>query len=586
MFRLVGTALVLVLAVLTAGCRPILSPGPTPGIPSGPPVGVLPTAGVSPNLTTTATATEPPPYVAPTTAPVTVEPTETSAGPTPIAVLPKRVGLSGDGPHLIHWERGDPTTGRLVVRDADGAPVAVWRLPDGSTVGRLSDAISPDGRWLAFTTGGLPDWHFQQPYTNPLTLHIWDLDTGAEAFSRPIVRSDIVAGLRCMAEAILVDYRAPQLGPCATPQSNAATSPPPTSTPAATSSVEPEEMMFEDVFASFADAIGAVSWSPDGTRLAFGAAIDGRSSDLYVLKTADWSVTRISDEPDQLTHFAWSPDSRWLVWESSDYAPRGSGYASGSSPSAGAPDGSNVRRLGRGVFDGTNMGAWQQPWVDGWDSGGVYLHSVNNGCGICELWRFDLATGQGTAVVAEMGGESIAVGAPGKGIAVSVWTGDNGEIDYYSSAGASPKVIYDRVCSVHRWDVSGLPFVMLPSYGHEQCPTAAFSSEGRMVTLDASGESASVAPAGPYRLIYGKTGWALFDATSADPRHAVSRYSEPVQSIAWRPDGKALLWLTDKRLWFSELPPGNNRDLGHWRGNSVVADVALNVAWVEAPSHN
>ncbi len=62
------------------------------------------------------------------------------------------------------------------------------------------------------------------------------------------------------------------------------------------------------------EAFGAIqysnslAWSPDSTRLAFIAALDGDSADVYLFNPADNSVSRLSDEDGHAADLHWSPD--------------------------------------------------------------------------------------------------------------------------------------------------------------------------------------------------------------------------------------------------------------------------------------
>lgn len=60
-------------------------------------------------------------------------------------------------------------------------------------------------------------------------------------------------------------------------------------------------------------------WSPNGRYLAFSAAIDGPSADIYFYDSAEDSIHRLTDGPHQAVFTAWSPDSRWIVHEAAYY---------------------------------------------------------------------------------------------------------------------------------------------------------------------------------------------------------------------------------------------------------------------------
>ncbi|HNT24647.1 MAG TPA: hypothetical protein PKM21_09795 [Anaerolineales bacterium] len=59
---------------------------------------------------------------------------------------------------------------------------------------------------------------------------------------------------------------------------------------------------------------GSFAWSPDETRLAFVAARDGDSADVYVFNRSDNSVTRLTDEAGHAAALHWSPDGQFLQY--------------------------------------------------------------------------------------------------------------------------------------------------------------------------------------------------------------------------------------------------------------------------------
>lgn len=87
------------------------------------------------------------------------------------------------------------------------------------------------------------------------------------------------------------------------------------------------------------------AWSPNGRYLAFSAAIDGPTADLYVYDTVSDQIRRLTDGLDMATQPEWSPDGKWIVH-------RGiTGWGGGCYESgvwAAAVDGSEVKWLNRG----------------------------------------------------------------------------------------------------------------------------------------------------------------------------------------------------------------------------------------------
>jgi hypothetical protein len=63
---------------------------------------------------------------------------------------------------------------------------------------------------------------------------------------------------------------------------------------------------------------GALRWSPDGRYLAFVAAIDGISSDLYLYDTQTKKIERLTSGSNQVATPFWSADGLWLVVQEVD----------------------------------------------------------------------------------------------------------------------------------------------------------------------------------------------------------------------------------------------------------------------------
>ncbi len=68
-----------------------------------------------------------------------------------------------------------------------------------------------------------------------------------------------------------------------------------------------------------------LAWSPDATRLAFVAARDGDSVDVYLFNRSDSSVTRLTDEAGHAAALHWSPDGQFLQYLSIETFGTGAG---------------------------------------------------------------------------------------------------------------------------------------------------------------------------------------------------------------------------------------------------------------------
>jgi hypothetical protein len=69
------------------------------------------------------------------------------------------------------------------------------------------------------------------------------------------------------------------------------------------------------VLSEQADVAREPKWSPDGRFLAFVAASDGPTTDLYVFDTSTGKSTRVTSGPNQVGTFEWSPDGARIVHE-------------------------------------------------------------------------------------------------------------------------------------------------------------------------------------------------------------------------------------------------------------------------------
>ncbi|NIS83365.1 MAG: hypothetical protein GTO14_24935 [Anaerolineales bacterium] len=122
--------------------------------------------------------------------------------------------------------------------------------------------------------------------------------------------------------------------------------------------LETEYHMFENDVLRGLQGEGAVAWSSDGTKVAFTAAIEGPSSDLYLLDLSSGEIERLTSGPLQAYELNWSPDDAWIVHLSVDTFGTGAGWNVDTLWAA-ASDGSSVMR----VVDNVRM-----TFVEAWQS--------------------------------------------------------------------------------------------------------------------------------------------------------------------------------------------------------------------------
>ena len=143
------------------------------------------------------------------------------------------------------------------------------------------------------------------------------------------------------------------------------------------------------------------AWSPDGRWLAFNAAIDGPSADVYVYDTLTDTIERLTDGPDQSVDLAWSPDSAYIVHGVADslyYGYSGLGYGMISAWAAPPDPDRPVLHLYDHVFHGYE-------YILGWLGDSRYLGDSLDGdslgnCGYSGLRAVDILKGAGPNLLA------------------------------------------------------------------------------------------------------------------------------------------------------------------------------------------
>ena len=145
----------------------------------------------------------------------------------------------------------------------------------------------------------------------------------------------------------------------------------------------------EQIFA----AIGLwneIKWSHDGSMLAFNAALDGPSADLYLYDSKSLEITRLTDGPSQSVHPEFTPDDEYIVHgavESLNWGYSGAGYNYLNAWAAKTDD-TNVIKL----FDHEFYG-WET--VVGWLTDTEYLAaSWENWCYYFDLRVMDIFEGE------------------------------------------------------------------------------------------------------------------------------------------------------------------------------------------------
>ena len=131
--------------------------------------------------------------------------------------------------------------------------------------------------------------------------------------------------------------------------------------------------------------VGSFSWSPDGSKIAFSAAINpdlinGATSDIYVLNPADDLVKKTVAQPGPDSSPHWSPDGKQILFSTYMGNPK---YNANDSRLALVPaDGGTIRSL-TDSFD-------ENPGYVAWRNDGIYFSALQKTAS--HLFHLDPAT--------------------------------------------------------------------------------------------------------------------------------------------------------------------------------------------------
>lgn len=262
-----------------------------------------------------------------------------------------------------------------------------------------------------------------------------------------------------------------------------------------------------------------------------------------------------------------------------------------------AADGSRQQRVGAG----SGLGSWVDQWPDAWldDATAVY-HTEGNGCGICVVLRVDASTGITRTLASGIEGASLAVDADSRTVAltgrrygaidptVSMAPEITEGIELIDTEDGTTQMVFDRPCRVALWSTTGLPYVRLPMRNEERCSPAAFGPDRASLAIDAPPglTEATVSPGNQWRLLYGESGWWLFDRSNTrraewSPGNGTrtSASSASVSQVGWQPDDDAMAWIVGQELWLVGLPNGEPVLAASWEGGGGPP-VSLDVAWI------
>jgi len=454
-------------------------------------------AGCAPQGTA---AISPTPSVTRTVPPSALETSSPSLTPRP--------DIAPDGPYVLFYRT--PDEGQIAIMDADGRGLRSLRLPGPPYPYLYSDALSPQGDWIAFYTGTTGD-------ALDLSLNLLHLPDGGVTTVTPLLSADYPADLQTVATHFAFEVESP---------------------------MAPNDL---DLMV-FRDCLKVFEWSPSGRYLAFAGQMDGPSSDLYILDTATFAIRRMTDDIAPLCGIRWAPDSLSLLV--TDLIPEST------------PMGVGARTLRHLPFDNPPLsgilaleeGFW---WVGlGWVSPSQFLLGTgSDGGGPSNLRVLDLPSGSIDGIWPDMV-EAYAIDFDQQLVALT-------SLPSGAHAAGAPEGLQDGLYVSQRgqpaqlvspeifWRLATTGFAPYPILGVTN-GVFAISLDGHAVRLSNMTESqSSVSPDRSWLVLYGPTGLEFF-RSAGRATFQVGRVA--ATEVLWRPDSSGLYISTDSEVFLLDLP--------------------------------
>ncbi len=201
----------------------------------------------------------------------------------------------------------------------------------------------------------------------------------------------------------------------------------------------------------------SVSWSPDGTQLAFTAALDSPKADVYVYDLMADNIQKVSDNSGQNFNPTWSPDGKSIIFFEADGFGTGAGYAMKGLWLA-AADGSSTKLLDSLQSGGGQLLGWRDnetAVLTGW--------SAVNGTNLLRL--FNIRTQKQTVLEAgAVFGATVATGI-GEDAGNILFAGEEGLFLVTAGTSKPQKISGEKVAQFGyptsiRWQEDGRIFIV------------------------------------------------------------------------------------------------------------------------------
>jgi len=421
--------------------------------------------------------------------------------------------VTADGPWLVYPAPGGAG---LHAYDIEAKTTRTINLPEPVYFEDLHNGLSPDGRQLIIRAGSPTE-------TDELALYQVDVMTGEVTKISPLL-------------SLLLQRRI----------------------------VNQEGTLAFDILEVITRQDG-IAWSPDSRYLAFSAALDNQSSDLYVYDAMNDRVSRMNGLPTHSATPIWGLDSSWLISQELGRTSSGESWRA-----------ENVTGVRVPEFDSQNtfylpIAASQEEVFVGWLNAQTFVSYSLTTDGPSTLRRVNVENydysviqqGAFDAVAIDPISHIIAMimgnqSAPPQGKVEGVYLLRPEDIDFQLQRGG----LWDEL----KWDSGGI-FMAKGSQG-----LFVISPDGQNMILP--GESyGDLSPAGNWMIAWGD-GARLYQPPGEYPLQTLTE--DQVDAVFWQPDSKAFFLHTEGDLYHLSFPSLNFQQVDA----GLTAEQPLIIAWV------
>jgi predicted small lipoprotein YifL len=469
----------------------------------------------------------PPPTLVPTQAGQTSTP---QPEPAPTTTMRRHASESGtfDRPLLIF-----PTVNGLMEVTADATIKNLFSEAVPSVVHLLKAGMSPFSGWVAFISGDSPMTPDREG-SGPLMLNLLDVRTGQQQPITPLFSAEM--------EQALQDAN---------------------NTGERDATVEAGIAVIENDH--------TLAWSPDGRYLAFIAAIDGPSSDVYSYDRDTGQITRLTDGPNQAARLFWSPDSQWIVHEEVENFGTGAGW-NVKAVWAAAPDGSGNRKLYDTEWSGDEV------FVD-WIAPEAFIVYTWSPLGLQDARVFNLSKEEARQIGPDFPVQAYAVDATSQTqlYIVDDYTARENNVQgglYLDSPAQQP-----QLSAPGNWyDVRWLPTANV-FFAKGESGVISVALDGK--TQEYSGEDALpiASPDGAWLLAWGDGNYTSpigLRLYTTDGELARTITEDAVTLATWSPDSTGVFYVSDGMLYYVAIPNGEPQLIAE----DLISSDAGSLGWV------